>query len=288
MADGPSLWLVVDDVQDELVRHLAAAATTRQVALLTVDAGTVDLLQLPQLGAGDLLYRIGSSHRACVAEQLLWSPQVTTFYADALGPHRLLDTQELVLARAGVPVPKAAYALPTTVEQLRTTVDALGGLPIVIKRPGSSLGEGVMRLDTWTSLVSVVDALRAEGGDAFLLMSYVAPAVHWRVIVVDDVVVASYRNPMRDGDFRTEVREDNPADFEATVPPQAATAARSATTALGLRCAGVDVLVHDSGTAVVLEANFPFYFAHPKRAGGVDVALAMVDALLARASGPAP
>ncbi len=281
MADERALWVVVDEVDDELVNQLSAAATARNVRLLTVDAGTVDLLQLPQLGTRDLLYRIGGSHRACVAEQLLWGPGVATFYADSLGPHRLLDTQELVLARAGVPVPRATYALPANRAELRFAVDELGGLPIVIKRPGSSLGLGVMRLDTWTSLVGVVDALRAEGGDAFTLMAYVAPAVHWRVIVVADEVVACYRNPTRDGDFRTEVHEENTADFSAPVPAIAADAARAATTALGLRCAGVDVLVHEGGSVVVLEANFPFYFGHPKRAGGPDVALRMVDALLA-------
>ncbi len=284
MTDERALWVVVDEVDDELVTHLAAAATARDVRLLTVDAGAVDLLQLPQLGDGDMLYRIGGSHRACVAEQLLWGQDVATFYGDSLGPHRLLDTQELLLARAGVPVPRATYALPATVDELRHAVDELGGFPIVIKRPGSSLGVGVMRLDTWTSLVGVVDALRAEGGDAFTLMAYVAPAVHWRVIVVADEVVASYRNPVSDDDFRTEVCEENDADFSAPVPPLAADAARAATTALGLRCAGVDVLVHESGAVVVLEANFPFYFAHPKRTGGVDVALRMVDALLASAS----
>ena len=57
---------------------------------------------------------------------------------------------------------------------------------------------------------------------------------------------------------------------------------------LGLEFGGVDVLVHDSGRAYVLEVNFPCYFGHPKRAVDQDVAAVMVQHLKAKAQALAP
>lgn len=279
MPEPQHLFVVVDDGPNALSDDLVAAARARGLACVLVDASGVDPLDLPQLGAGDLLVRVGGSHRAMLAEQLLCGPEVATLYADPLGPHRLWDTAPLLLARHGVPVPRATYALPRTEAELRRAVEALGGLPIVLKRPGHSLGNGVMRLDTWTSLVSVVDAFRIDG-DQLTLMAYIHPAVHWRVIVVDGAVAAAYRNAPRGDGFRTWVDEADAEAFSTPPPPRAADAAIRATAALGLRAAGVDVLVHESGEVVVLEANLPFWFAHCKRAGGVDVAGCLVDALL--------
>ena len=275
-----SFFLVLDQAPCELVRQLVDAASGRTLQTVLVRADQVDPLQLPQLGEGDLLYRVGTSHRACVAEQLLCGPGVATFYDTVLGPHQIWDNAPLVLSRAGVPVPAAVYALPANEAELRAAVDALGGLPVVLKRPGHSLGAGVMRLDTWPSLRSVVDGFRETVGDAFVLMAYVAPAVHWRLFVVDGEVVASYQNPTRDDDFRTHVEEGRPELFTASPSPSTIDAAIQATRALGLRFGGVDVLVHDSGQPYVLEVNFPTYFGHPKRAVGLDVAGLMLDALL--------
>ena len=273
-------FLVLDQPPCELVCQLADAASARRLQVVSVRADQADPLQLPQLGEGDLLYRVGTSHRACVAEQLLCGPGVATFYDDLLGPHLMWDNPTLALSRRGVPVPASVFALPGNESELRAAVDALGGLPVVLKRPGHSLGAGVMRLDTWPSLRSVVDGFRETVGDALVLMAYVTPAVHWRLFVLDDAVVASYQNPVRDDDFRTHVVESRPELFMASPTEPTCDAAIQATRALGLRFGGVDVLVHDSGQPYVLEVNFPAYFAHPKRAVGLDVAGRMVDALL--------
>ncbi|MBV1857831.1 MAG: hypothetical protein KUG77_05415 [Nannocystaceae bacterium] len=280
-------FIVLDEGPCVLSEQLVAAAGARGLGCAVVVSAIVDPLQLPQLGPGDLLYRIGVSDRATVAEQLLCGPGVATLYQDALGPHRLIDTQCLFLSRHGVPVPAALYSLPRNEAELRAAVDSLGGLPIILKQPGHSLGVGVMRLDTWTSLHSVVDMLRASVGDQVVLMAAIEPAVHWRIIVVGGVCAAAYRNPLRPDDFRTYVVEE-PEYFENPAPPAAVDAAVRATAVLGLTCGGVDVLVHESGAVYVLEVNFPFYFAHPMQAANVDVAAAMVDALLNATSDSIP
>ncbi len=272
-------FIVLDEGPCVLSDQLVAAAGTRGLGCALVVSAIVDPLELPQLGPGDLLYRIGVSDRAAVAEQLLCGPGVATFYQDDLGPHRLIDTQCLFLSRHDIPVPAAVYSLPRNEAELRAAVDSVGGLPVILKQPGHSLGVGVMRLDSWTALHSVVDMLRASVGDQVVLMAAIEPAVHWRIIVVAGACVAAYRNPARPDDFRTYVVEEREY-FEQPAPPDAVDAALRGTEALGLTCGGVDVLVHDSGAVYVLEVNFPFYFAHPMQAAKVDVAAAMVDALL--------
>jgi hypothetical protein len=278
-------FLVLDEPPCELVRQLVDAASNRAVQTILVRADQVDPLELPQLGEGDLLYRVGTSHRACMTEQLLFGPGVAAFYEEPFGPHHIWDNPMLVLSRQGVPVPAATFTLPTSEAELRSAVAALGGLPVILKRPGHSLGEGVMRLDTWPSLRSVVDAFRATVGDAFVLMAYVAPAVHWRLFVLDGAVVASYLNPTRDDDFRSHVVESRPELFTQSPSPATVDAAVRATRALGLRFGGVDLLVHDSGQPYVLEVNFPAYFGHPKQAVGLDVASLMLEALLTSRAG---
>ncbi|MGH1341877.1 MAG: ATP-grasp domain-containing protein [Nannocystales bacterium] len=280
-------FIVLDDGPCALSEQLVAAAGKRGLACALVVSAVVDPLELPQLGPGDLLYRVGVSDRATVAEQLLCGPGVATLYQDTMGPHRLIDTQCLFLSRHDVPVPAAVYSLPRNAVELRAAVESVGGLPVILKQPGHSLGVGVMRLDSWSALHSVVDMLRASVGDQVVLMAAIEPAVHWRVIVVAGECAAAYRNPVRPDDFRTCVVEE-PEYFQIPAPPAALDAAVRATEALGLRCGGVDVLVHESGEVYVLEVNFPFYFGHPMQAANIDVAAAMVDALLSAPSDSTP
>lgn len=284
MSTKQRLFIVADEDGDELVTQLAQAANSRDLTCALVLADRADPLDLPQLGPGDMLYRVGTSHRACVAEQLLYSPETATFYEDPLGPHLQCDTQTLWLARRGIPVPRALYTLPKGDAELRAAVEALGGFPVVLKQPGHSLGVGVMLLDNWVSLRSVVDGLREAMGDQVTMMAAIEDSVHWRVIVLGDAVAASYINPVRPEDFRTHVIEQDPSLFTATPKADVERIAIDAVVALRLSFGGVDVLVHPSGQMYVLEVNFPCYFGHPARAVGLDVAGAMVDALLLKSS----
>ena len=279
MSVEPRLFVVTDGDEEGLVDPLSAAATARGLPCIVVQAAEVDLLDVPQLGHGDLLYRVGGSHRAIVVEQLLFGPGVATFYGTEDGPHRLVDTQPLFLARRGVPVPRAVYSLPPHETQLRAAVEALGGLPVILKRPGHSLGLGVMRLDTWVSLVSVVDAFRQECDAQFTLMANIEPAVHWRVVIVGGHAVCAYVNSRREGDFRTHIRA---GETKREAPESVVNAAIQAARALGLGAGGVDVLEHESGQVYVLEVNFPFYFQDAMEAVGVNIADLLLGALLAQ------
>ena len=187
------------------------------------------------------------------------------------------------MARRGVATPATVGVHTTQRETLRRLAESVGGPPWVLKVPGHAGGYGVFRVQDRPGLFSLVDYLVGEG-TAPLLMPWI-DGVHWRVVVVGDVAVAAYRNPRDVDDFRT-VGGCAPEDFCLPVPEHLAGPAIAACAALGVAHGGVDVLVPEHGPAVVLECNFPCYFAHAQLHGGVDVAGYMVDALLAARDTP--
>ncbi len=281
---SPSLHVIVDDSPVELLDQLDHAASIHNISCEVMDAHAFNALEYDCLPPRALLYRVGITHASCVMEQALYRPDVATFYGHPYGPFGLIDTPSLLMERAGVPVPAAVHVLAASRERLRAQVEQLGGFPVVIKIPGHSLGMGVVRVADWASLFSIVDLVQTVYGNQATLMRCVEPAVHWRVIVVGTHVVSAYINPQSADDFRTHVDESSRENFLTRAPQAVQEAALLAVASLQLECGGVDVLCDEQGDAYVLEVNFPFYFAHPMRAVGVDVASAMVAYLLAKSA----
>jgi len=161
-------------------------------------------------------------------------------------------------------------------DALEGWVDALGGFPLVVKSGGGEGGVGTLIADSMPALRSLLDLLLAQGQHPTLL-AFVPDAVHLRLVVVGDEVVTAYRNPTRPGDFRSEPSDD-PADYEIELDPSHAEIAVAASHVVGYAFAGVDLLLHPSGRAYLLEANFPCYFPQAEMFGA-DVAGAMLDYL---------
>ena len=277
------LYVIVDGTPASTIEQLQGACQRQGVAYVQIEADAFDMVGFEPLEPGAMLFCPAISHRGSIIEQLLIHPGVATFYGDALGPHLIWDSQTLLLAKLGIPTPRTVYALTTDRTQLRAQVAALGGLPVILKVPGRSLGVGVMRLESWPTLFSVVDAIYAAHGQRPSLMACVEPATHWRVIVVGGTAAAAYQNTPDPDDFRTSVDESRLACFTTPPPPEVIAVALQATAALGLELGGVDVLHHDSGRVYVLEVNFPCYFGHPWRAAQIDVAGAMLAHLRQKA-----
>jgi glutathione synthase/RimK-type ligase-like ATP-grasp enzyme len=191
----------------------------------------------------------------------------------------------LVLQRAGVPVPRTIFCATADRAVLRGYVERLGGFPVVVKFLGRSRGIGVLRADSHAALFSLLDFALDQGASP-LLCSYIAGAVHWRVVVIGGRAVAAYRNQNEEDDFRT-YASDDVHDYTAQVAPRLGRIAVRATQALGLEMGGVDVLEDPAGRRYVLEVNFPCFFAQAQLVAGVDVAGMMVDYLLAKAERPA-
>ena len=275
------LTYIDDGVPKETTRQLRAACETRDVAFAPVDPGRFDLATAEPLGYDDLLYRPAVSNAAMMAEQWLYSPSVATFYTDPGGPFFSYSNSTVLFARAGLATPRSFPVIDANRERLRSHVEVLGGLPVVVKLLGWSGGVGTMRVDSLPALFSLIDLLKAQGNTPWL-MAYIPDAVHWRVIVLGAAAIAAYTNPREVDDFRTFGNTD-PAAFTTEVPPRLATLAVGAVAAQRLEFGGVDILEHASGRLYLLEANFPCYFAHAMEFGGFDIAGPMVDHLIAKA-----
>jgi hypothetical protein len=275
-------FICVDDgVPDITVRLLREACLARGVDFVAVEAGGFDFAADMGLEPGAMLYRPAVSARAALVEQYLWHDRVTTFHADPLGPFASTEAYPLLFAQAGLSVPLSLPVVSAEPDVLARAVAAVGGLPAIVKLFGHEGGTGVMRADSLEGLVSLADFLLAEGRQPWLC-AYIAGAVHWRAVVVGERMVASYRNPVRPGDFRS-FGSDDPADVLVTPPPGLAPLAVAAVKALRLTFGGVDVLAHSSGRLYLLEANFPCYFAHAQVIAGIDIAGAMLEHLARRA-----
>ena len=196
------------------------------------------------------------------------------------GPFLYVSNATLVHERRGLPVPRN-YAVTTSDRTaLRQFAEAVGGFPAILKVPGGSGGIGVMRVDSLPGLYSMVDHLASQG-TVPNLMAYVDNAIHWRLIVAGDQVIASYRNTPEKDDFRTYAGEEM---HDYTTPPPGAMREIAVDSAkvLRLEFAGVDLLEHPSGRIYLLESNFPCYFAQAQQVAGVDVAGAMIEHLAAK------
>lgn len=276
------LFCLTDDgVPAATTDALAAACAAREIPYLPLHAGTVRVWELRPLPPGSLLYTPSISQRAMAIERRLFGPGVATVYDATLGPLRHVTASTAAFLYAGVPTPKAFPCNSKDRASLAATAEALGGYPLVLRFPGFSVGEGIVRVDSPAALYSAL-AFALASGRRPELVEFVDHAESWRVAVVGGRAVGAMRGAIPAGDFRSRTSNDPDDFFDApSIPEDLAAVAVAATRAVDALAAGVDVLRTPDGRLLVLEANTPFYFGN-LQAQGIDVAGAIVDALLER------
>jgi hypothetical protein len=278
----PRFICIDDDVPERTITLLSEACDARGVAFEYVVSPSFDFAPRRRARPGDLMYRPAISLHAMRVEQFLYAEGVATFHARPGGVYFECTTSPLLFERAGLPIPRTVYGLVAHDRDLLLRhVARLGGFPVIVKLLGWSGGVGTIRVDSAPALYSTLDLIAVQNLTPFLCQ-YVPDATHWRVIVVGDRAVAGYRNVTQANDFRT-AASDDPSDYARPVERRLARIATGAVRALQLEFGGIDLLVDARGRPYLLEANFPCYFGHAQDDGGVDVAGAMIDHLLAKA-----
>lgn len=253
---------------------LESACAGRNIPFVFVDPDTFRYDgDMP--GPGDLLYKVATDLVSGRIESFLLRPGVASFYRT---PHLECFSQSVVMAAAGVPMPRTVHGLTRDRETLADHVAYLGGFPVVAKVPGGEGGAGVIRADSMPSLFSLADYLPSSA----ILMEYFEHAVAYRLVVVGDAVVATEARYPGPGEFRTNTW--NSGTLGKIDPPgEARDIALLAADALGLEFGGADVLENEAGRMVLTEFNMPCYFADQQNDHGIDIAGAMVDFLAAKA-----
>lgn len=256
--------------------------------IITDDLRLNDIATM-QFDDNSLLYRMGTGPKARTIQSLLTTLHPNTFTTvqkanvPSLGDQPLSETAAQLAA--GLPIIPTCIVDNTwpsmTDAELGEQVEAIGGYPVVLKTLGLSHGQGV-------SLVETADQLRDKLRNAdfkvynTILRKYLAEYRHYRLIVVDDEVIAiiEYHKPA--DDFRTNAAE--PVVTKVDLNDVSDNTKRMAIESVRLRGSifgGVDVLADTlEDTDYLAEVNIPCYFARAEKPTGVDIAGALIDALI--------
>ena len=224
-----------------------------------------------------VLPRIGSSitdYGLAVVNQfdMLGVPVVNMAYAIGRSRDKLRSLQ--FLSRHDIDIPRTVMARGPG--HLKTALETVGGLPVVLKLVQGTQGIGVMLAETEEALESILHTLWHLGHN-ILIQEFIGESRgrDIRALVVGDRVVAAMKRTARVGDFRSNLHRGG-SGSALRLPRAYERAALESVRIMGLHVAGVDMLESRSGPKVI-EINSSPGFEGMESATGVDVARAMVE-----------
>ncbi|WP_337173473.1 RimK family alpha-L-glutamate ligase [Paludisphaera sp.] len=225
---------------------------------------------MPPGGLEQVVFRMDALQRLSAAGVPVWNPPKAV--EAAVDKYLTLA----LLERRGLPVPET-WAGQTAASAL-AAFEAIGG-DAVVKPLFGSEGRGLTRVSDREMAWRCFHALERMGSVIYLQKPIPNDGRDLRLFVLRGRVLAAMRRLARPGDWRTNVALGGRA--EAWTPDAEAEAlAVAATAAVGAEFAGVDVIEdEDSGRRLIIEVNGVPGWKALSRATGVDVAVAVLDAL---------
>ena len=278
LSRGPRLYSTRRLVEEAQQRGLDVTVVDPLACSLLVDDGRVAVLVNGDPFPHDaVIPRIGHSvtgHGTALLRHLdqlgVWTANSAT---SILQSRDKLRASQL-LARNRIPIPRTMNV--RSVKDVDHAIDAVGGLPVVVKVTKGTQGQGVFLRHTAYEARSLVQGLLHARRDV-LVQEYVAES-HGRdirVIIVGDEVVAAMRRRARGREFRSNFHLNGTVE-PVDLPEEFAEVARRAARVLGLNIAGVDLLEGANGP-MVLEVNSSPGLQGIEAASGVNVAGAIID-----------
>ncbi len=189
------------------------------------------------------------------------------------------------LERHGIPLPRTVYHVDTNDDRLTEAVDDVGGFPVVLKASEGQYGMGVVMIDSFDSLRSVVDLMARKGERSIIMQEFVDHATILRTVTIGDTVVAGRRIKVLQRDFRSHnvaaVLDDAiVAEGVTEFPADVVEMSVEATHVVGVDFSGIDILEAKDGRTLVSEVNFPCVHLTTERTAQVPVMALMVDFLV--------
>jgi ribosomal protein S6--L-glutamate ligase len=274
-------------------RRLVEAAVAQGARPIVMDTMRCTMVMGP--GGSKLLYR-GASVEGLSAVIPRIGTSITNYgmqvvnHLDAMGVPVVNSASAIARSRdkvrclqlltAGqVAVPRTVMASDTA--HIVRLVDAVGGLPCIIKLLRGTQGVGVMLATTMTEARTIVDTFTSLGQE-ICLQEFIAESKgrDVRALVVGDRVVGAMRRQARAGEFRSNLHrggEGSPVTLDPTFRDAAVKAAKL----VGLDICGVDMLEGRDGPRV-MELNSSPGIEGLERATKQDVASEMVTFALGR------
>jgi biotin carboxylase len=260
--------------------RLAAVCLRRGVRYTLVDPLTFDPTSV-DLSAKDSFYRIADSLRARQLDIYFTKMQCRSVkIIDSHLDFTMLDTMERdrLCLKAGIACIPTIYFPILDPTLLIAQVESLGGFPIIIKEMGSLGGKGIMKVDSISSLLSILRNVIAAASGDIVLKKYIEHDEQARIIVLNGQVIGEKAN-IKNGHDVVLNAGTHFAQERRTYSADIHTMAIAAAKAVKLSFAGVDILIGLDGKNYLAEVNMRPAFSYVEEIADVDIAGKIVDFL---------
>ena len=230
-------------------------------------------------GINAVIPRIGASatfYGSAVVRQFEMMKIFTAVESQALTRSRDKLRSLQILARAGLGIPKTAFASSPKDKDIDSVITSIGGAPCVVKLLEGTQGIGVILAENAKAAKSVVEAfLKLEAN--MLVQEFIKEAggADVRAFVVDGQVVGAIKRQAKDGEFRSNLHRGGTATVIKLSAAERETAIKAAKK-LGLGVAGVDLLQSSRGP-LVMEVNSSPGLEGIEGATGIDIATKIIE-----------
>lgn len=223
--------------------------------------------------------RIGSSatfYGSAVVRQFEMMKIFTAVESQALVRSRDKLRSLQILARAGIGIPKTAFASSPKEKDIDNVIESIGGAPCIIKLLEGTQGIGVILADNHKAAKSVIEAFMKIKAN-MLVQEFIKEAggADIRVFIVDGQIVGAMKRQAKDGEFRSNLHRGGSASVIQLSSEERATAIKSVKK-LGLGIAGVDLLQSKRGP-LVMEVNSSPGLEGIEGATGIDIAGKIIE-----------
>src|SRR3954471_20032614 len=177
---------------------------------------------IPRIGASATFY--GSA----VVRQFEMMKIFTAVESQALVRSRDKLRSLQILARAGIGIPKTAFASSPKDKDIEHVIQNIGGAPCVVKLLEGTQGIGVLLAENAKAAKSVIESfLRLEAN--MLVQEFIAEAkgADIRVFVVDGQVVGAMKRQAKEGEFRSNLHRGGSATVIQLTPEERSTAIKA-------------------------------------------------------------
>ncbi|MCW9718270.1 ATP-grasp domain-containing protein [Avibacterium sp. 21-599] len=177
-----------------------------------------------------------------------------------------------ILVQQGIAIPPSLLAGNET--QAKQSLELIGS-PTILKTLSGSQGIGVILAESQSSASSIVETLN-HSGVPVLMQQFIREAQGGdvRCFVVGGKVIATMERKGQAGEFRANIHRGGTGE-QVWLSEQEKQIALSATQALGLDVAGVDLIRSQQGL-LVLEVNASPGLEMIEKTSGLDIALQMI------------
>ena len=245
---------------------LEQACKKRKIKYCLIDARLVNTIKnLPKLYPNDILYRPSTHKKAIKVEKLLINNSASTFYINK-SKKGFLDRDDRVgkiLMRNQIPIPKTIFDIDNNRAKLKKWVKQVDNFPIIIKKIDGERGVGVIKVDSWECLVSLMDYLITTK-DRFVMKEYIKisrPIHSYRAIVLGNKIEIAYKNiSLEKNDFRSNANQKKRKREIVQLKIKSKQTIVKAVSILGLKLGAVDFAYNKKGNMKIFEINFPYNF----------------------------